>query len=163
MRIIIKDSKLNLKVKTDNIKLAELILSFFSQKEAASAASTAFRAGVVTSDLMNQLKNSIKVKESGEVIPPAPKTDMSKVKDKLLDNVKGTPKLKRKYRRKAAFISWTDEEILFLKNNIELPTKQLINQPELSRHTEAAILTKRYGINYKKANNLSKHHLELIK
>lgn len=170
MRIIIKDSKLNLKVKTDNIKLAELILLFFTQENRNT--DTAFKVGIMASNLMNQIKNSIKsevhIKNNGEVVPPAPNADIEKIKDKLAkqDYVKTKPMLakpKCKYRHKVKFVRWTDDEIIFMKNNLTLNTKHLVKMPELARHTILAILTKRNDIKYRKGTQLSKHHLALIK
>jgi hypothetical protein len=155
MKIIIKDRKMNLKVKTDNIALAQTILGFIRSQVNSTSAKTAFRVGMLAGNLMSDLKSQIDSKEDGEkgidqqALKPGRKS--------------GRPKGVKNKHRKFAQVEWTDKEILFLKDSNNKKAKFVITAPELARHSKAAILSKRYAVKNKVARNLSKRHFTLIK
>ena len=65
MRIIIKDKSLNLKVKTDSLKLAETILAFLRNECSSNIAQNSFRAGLEFGKIADALRN-IRTKENAE-------------------------------------------------------------------------------------------------
>jgi hypothetical protein len=163
MRIIIKDKSLNLKVKTDSLKLAETILTFLRNECSSNIAQNSFRAGLEFGKFADALRN-IRAKENAEgnskdsisntaaEKPEASTTSISVAGSEL-----------KKKRKNTEAVEWTDQEILFIKNNYDaMKSKYLIKSPALQRHTASAILTKRHAIKYKRKNILSKKHFELI-
>jgi len=180
MKIIIKDRMLNLKVKTTDMNLAAIVLMFFKNKDEKQAEKedrTVFNEGVKlgkmlckhevpeekdkTSSLGSLLKHFND--PSSVTAPTHIGISMFKKDDKDDKEIKPAKRLHRKSSKKSMFITWTDNEILTIKNNLTLKIKELAVMPELSKHTMAAINTKRYAIKKKDQNNLSKDHYNLIK
>jgi hypothetical protein len=157
MKIIIKDRKMNLKVKTDNIALAQTVLGFIRSQVNSTSAKTAFRVGMLAGNLMSDLKSHIDSQKPNEE-----KKDDSGQPLLKHGNKAGRPKGVKNKHRKFARVEWTDEEILFLNDAKHKKAVHVLSAPELKRHTKAAILSKRFAIKHKIRNNLSKHQLAII-
>lgn len=161
MKIIIKDSKMNLKVKTEDLALAQVIIGFIRNKISSTAVKNIFRVGYTVGDLMSDLKSQANSQADSKK-PTEEKKDEDSV-PQLKGRKPGRPLGAKNKHRKFARVDWTDEEIIFLSDTRNMKAVYVLAAPELKRHTKAAILSKRHAIRHKLTNNLSKHQLAIIK
>jgi len=132
MKIIIKTD--GLKLKTNNLKLARVVL-FIIEQGNESNIKKAFTAGFVANEAINKIqskKKQEKEKTSQESQPTR--------------NLLGF--LKRKYHHKGKRVRWNDEEIAFLAKHLGVMPKYLVKVPNLARHSHKAIIGMRSKIKF---------------
>lgn len=162
MKIIIKDRKMNLKVKTKDLALAQVVLGFIRSKMNSSSISNVFKVGILAENLMSELKSQANSQADHKKSAEEKKDESSQLSFKQ-GHKDGRPKGVKNKHRKFARVDWTDEEILLLNDNKYKKAVYVLTAPELKRHTRAAILSKRHAVRHKLTNHLSKHQLAIIK
>ena len=127
MKIIIKTD--GLRLKTNNLKLARVVLSIIEQGNEFNI-KKAFTVGFAANEAINRIqskKKQEKEKASQESQPAR--------------NLLGS--LKRKYHYKGKRVYWNNEEIAFLVKNLNVMPRYLVKVPELVRHSRKAITAMR--------------------
>ena len=146
MKIIIKTD--GLRLKTNNLKLARVVLSIIEQGNESNI-KKAFTVRFVANEAINRIQSKKKQEQ-----------EKASQESQPAINSLGSPE--KKYHRKGKKIHWNDKETAFLAKNLDAKPRYLAKVPELARHSRKAIVAMRSRIKFNDSS-LSKKAKRFLK